>query len=220
MSNAFSRPDFLSKRMLPPLLQYWQGCDALKLGVIWCFDSPGIAPRSFWVQLIVCELREGTERCLAQHVAREGAYHRYRHVLFLFAMLNCLIRAQCVGARYELREMARLDANVGSRAESLDRLRHLQLGIAFRSMQFSSGSASCLYLGESGGAPMHRNERPRYQLHAEALNTCYQVSRKVLCGPCHPNRETSLASTTADNVVRTARRYCVSMRQAVLSTNL
>lgn len=55
---------------------------------------------------------------------------------------------------------------------------------------------------------MHRNERPRYQLHAEALNICYQVSRKVLCGPCHPNRESSPASTTADNVVRTARRYC------------
>ncbi|KAH3954341.1 hypothetical protein HBI25_015780 [Parastagonospora nodorum] len=63
-------------------------------------------------------------------------------------LLCCNLLCSTDGFELIVREMVRLGANIGSRAESLDRVRHLQLDIAFRSMQFSSGSASGLYLGE------------------------------------------------------------------------
>jgi hypothetical protein len=103
----------------------------------------------------------------------------------------------------------RLRTNVSSRAESLDHVRHLQLGITFCSMQFSSGSASALYPGEEVEAPRCITSQRAASISTprRALNTCHQALCKASCRLYHWNRESLLTNIIVDNVVRTARRY-------------
>jgi hypothetical protein len=102
-----------------------------------------------------------------------------------------------------------------TRPSGLDCVRHLQLGVVFLGLD----SASAFVSGGGSREPSIQPDLGKWQRAAlittprRTSSTCCSALCRALCRPHHPNSESLLTYTSADNVARTVRRYCQPCRR-------